>query len=249
MSFMPSKHQSGMPKYVEVEWEEATTESEAALGKVTDLEGRISSAEWASYKQALDNAYALRSHFTRRIDLSSILTPELIAQVRANSNTTNLIVVVIFNGEDVTLLAEPEVWNRKLRFSSTDSSPAAMDELRAANIAARAQYERMLFAHGYYVGQVTGALKGTLTMSVRVDGTVSAVIARVDQPAIVLNGVFDIVSSEPVRTLKLTGNSAQGATTLTGLIDLKARSLKGAWTTTPTTTNAPSLSGNFAATR
>jgi hypothetical protein len=249
MSFMPADSRTGMPKFVDIAWSEVPPEAEAAVSKVPKLKSIQPAAERADIKQALERAYALYRPHTRRIDLTSIITPALLAQIRANRSTTNLQMTVIFKDGDVTLIAEPEVWNRKLRFSSTDSSPAAMDELRAANIAARAQYERMFFAHGYYVGQVSGAQKGTLTMSVRVDGTGSAVIASVDQPAMLLHGVFDTASNDAVRTLKLIGNSVQGNTTMTGLIDLKARTLKGEWTTVPTTSNSSSLSGNFAATR
>jgi hypothetical protein len=243
MSFMPGKHKGGMPKSVEVEWLVSTPDIVAAEDRL-DKQFKQYSPAWID---GIKEIQAITPRHIRRVDLTTVITPELLARIRANRSTTNLKMAVIFQGEDVTLIAEPEVWNRESRFSSTDHSPAAMDELRAANIAGSAQYARIFYGQGYYLGEVHGALSGSLTVSVRVDGSVSAVIASADRPAIVLNGMFDLASNDAVRTLKLTGNSAQGTTTLTGHIDLKERTLKGEWTTIPPSSNSPSLGGSFTA--
>jgi len=248
MTFMPSDPRGGMTTFVDIEWDEVSPEAEAAVNKVPKQRSIQSAAERAAIKQALERAYALYRPHTRRIDLTSIISPKLLAYVRANRSTTNLQMTVIFKDGDVTVIAEPEVWNR-LQHSASDDSPAASAERKADFIAGSTRVARIFYAHGYYVGQIAGALTGTLTLSVRVDGTVSAVIASADQAAIVLNGVFDVTSNDAVRTLKLMGNSTLGTTTLTGHIDLKARTVSGEWTTIPRSSNSPSLSGTFAAMR
>jgi hypothetical protein len=55
---------------------------------------------------------ALNSNLMRRIDLTPILTPELLAQVRANRSSTNLKLTIVFEGENVTITATPEVWRK-----------------------------------------------------------------------------------------------------------------------------------------
>jgi len=245
MTFMAGASKRGVPQFVEVGW----SVSEPAI-KVWFEETILKRKDKYSPKWNEDYKVALTKFptYSRSIDLTSIITPELLAQVRANRSTTNLKMMVIFKDEGVTVIAEPEVWNR-LRFSATDESPAASAERRADFIAGSTQAKQIFYAQGYYVGQVAGVLTGSLTLSVHVDGTLSAVIASADQAAIVLNGIFDITSNDAVRTLKLTGNSTQGTTTLSGHIDLKARTVTGEWTTTPSTANSPSLSGSFTAAR
>jgi len=244
MTFMSGDSKRGVPQFVEVGWLVSTPNIVNAENEL-DKKFRQYSPAWMD---GIKGIQAIMPRHTRRVDLTTVITPELLDQVRANRSTTNLQMTVIFKDGDVTVIAEPEVWNR-LQHSASDDSPAASAERKADFIAGSTRVARIFYAHGYYVGQITGALTGTLTLSVRVDGTVSAVIASADQAAIVLNGVFDVTSNDAVRTLKLMGNSTLGTTTLTGHIDLKARTVSGEWTTIPRSSNSPSLSGTFAAMR
>jgi len=112
MSFMPGDSKRGVPEFVDVAWEESTPQAEAALGRIPKLTGKVSVEEQASRKKLLDEAYALRRSYAHRINLTPILTPELLAQVRSSQSATNLKLTVVFKGEDVTITAEPEVWRK-----------------------------------------------------------------------------------------------------------------------------------------
>jgi hypothetical protein len=112
MAFMPGDSKRGVPEFVDIAWAESTSQSEAALDRIPRLSGRVSAEEQANRKKILDAAYALRNNYTRRINLTPILTPELLSQVRANRGTTNLKLTVVFKGEDVTITAAPEVWRK-----------------------------------------------------------------------------------------------------------------------------------------
>lgn len=112
MAFMAGDSKRGVPQFVEVEWEESTPQAQAALNRLPKLEGKISAEELANRQKLLEAAYALRLRYTRRIDLTPILTPELLAQVRANRTTTRLMLTVVFKDDNVTITAKPEVWRK-----------------------------------------------------------------------------------------------------------------------------------------
>ncbi|TBO32929.1 hypothetical protein EYS42_07140 [Aquabacterium lacunae] len=112
MSFMSGDSKRGAPEFVDVVWSESTPQAEAALSRIPKLSGKVSVEQQASRKKLLDDAYRLRNNYTRRIDLTPILTPELVTQVRANRANTNLKLMVVFKGEDVTITASPEVWRK-----------------------------------------------------------------------------------------------------------------------------------------
>jgi hypothetical protein len=112
MSFMPGDSQRGVPQFLEVAWEESTPQAQAALDRLPKLEGVVSAEKREIRKKSLDEAYALRHRYTRRIALTPILTPELLAQVRANRSTTHLKLTVVFQGDQVNITATPEVWRK-----------------------------------------------------------------------------------------------------------------------------------------
>ena len=110
MAFMAGDSKRGVPQFVEVGWEESTPQAQAALDRLPNLTGKISKEELSNRKVLLEKAYALRHRYTRRIDLTPILTPALLAQVRANRSTTRLMLTVVFKDDNVTITAKPEVW-------------------------------------------------------------------------------------------------------------------------------------------
>lgn len=112
MSFMAGDSKRGVPKFVVVEWAESTPQAQAALDRIPELSGKVSAEESVNFQKLLDEAYALRHRYTRRIVLTPILTPELLAQVQANRSNTHLKLNVVFQGEDVSITAEPEVWRK-----------------------------------------------------------------------------------------------------------------------------------------
>ncbi len=106
MSFMPSDRKRGAPQFVDIEWTVTTPEiSEAQRQK--DIRFKEYSTEW---REETERIYAMSPMHKRRIDLTPILTPELLAQVRANRKNTQLKLKVVFTDDDVTITASAEVW-------------------------------------------------------------------------------------------------------------------------------------------
>ena len=169
--------------------------------------------------------------------------------MRANRSTTQLKLVVLFKNDKVTAIAEPEVLRRSGEFSPSDTSPAAIAAGRARFEAAQAQAKQVFFAFGYYLGKVSGSLEGSLTLSVCIDGTVSAVIQPDVGSALLVDGQFDTASSDAMRSLTLNGSSPQGVLSLIGHINLKDRTLQGRWTATSIGANSSSTGGSFTASR
>lgn len=107
MSFMPGDSQRGVPQFVEVEWTVTSPELDAWWGKNISNRPDKYSAKWnEDYKNAMSRV----PRYTRRVDLTPILTPELIAQVRANRQTTNLKLTITFDNDQVSIVAQPEKW-------------------------------------------------------------------------------------------------------------------------------------------
>lgn len=105
MSFMSGDSKRGVPQFVEVEWN--VTSPELAAWWENNISNRPDkySAKWnEDYKNAMNRV----PHYTRSIDLTPILTPQLIEQVRANHQTTNLKLTVTFNNDQVSIVAQPE---------------------------------------------------------------------------------------------------------------------------------------------
>ncbi len=106
MSFMPGDSKRGIPKFVDIEWTVTTPEiSEAQRQK--SIRFKDYSTEWREETQGI---YAMSPIHKRRIDLTPILTPELLAQVRANRKNTHLKLKVVFTDDDVTVTASADVW-------------------------------------------------------------------------------------------------------------------------------------------
>ncbi|MBP8149482.1 MAG: hypothetical protein KAY21_07165 [Limnohabitans sp.] len=161
--------------------------------------------------------------------MTSILTPELLAKVRANPSTTHLKLTVVFKDDDVSLIAEADVWKQG-KYSPSDSSPAAMAQGRLDFQEAQAIGKKAFFVQGHFTGTVAGALTGKITLNIYNSGVINAVIKADSGQTFVLTGGFDAEPYTPVRTLQLSGKDAQGhAIELIGEIDLKAQKLSGTW--------------------
>ena len=106
MSFMPADSKRGIPQFIDIEWTVTTPEiSEAQRQK--SIRFKEYSPEW---REETLRIYAMSPMHKRRIDLTPILTPELLAQVRANRKNTQLKLKVVFTDNDVTVTASAEVW-------------------------------------------------------------------------------------------------------------------------------------------
>lgn len=108
MAFMAGDSKRGVPQFVEVEWAIATPEIQALRSKRNQLFSTYSKP----WMDETDRINAITPHHTRRIDLTPILTPELLAQVRANRTTTRLMLTVVFKDDNVSITAKPEVWRK-----------------------------------------------------------------------------------------------------------------------------------------
>ncbi len=108
MSFMPGDRKRGVPKFVDVEWVAPTAEAEAWERNQDLLPNsvRYSTAGLAESKRISDQ----QPHFTKRIDLTTIITPQLLAQVRADAQNTQLKLIITFNNDEVDIKALANKW-------------------------------------------------------------------------------------------------------------------------------------------
>jgi hypothetical protein len=114
MSFMPTDSKHGVPQFVDIEWFVSTPEYRAAFSEYKQRlplrGGMISKEELIQQKIERETIETLGRTYKRRIDLTPILTPELLTQVRANRKNTQLKLKVVFTDDDVTVTASAEVW-------------------------------------------------------------------------------------------------------------------------------------------
>lgn len=108
MAFMAGDSKRGVPQFVELEWMVATPEVKNLRTK-RDQAFSDYSKPWMD---ETDRINTIAPHYTRRIDLTDLLTPELLAQVRTNRSNTHLKLTVVFKDDSVNITAEPEIWRK-----------------------------------------------------------------------------------------------------------------------------------------
>ena len=106
MSFMPGDTKRGILQFVEIKWMVATLEYDNQRKTLSSRADKYSK-QWIA---DVDVVNAKAPHYTKRIDLASIITPELIAQVRANAQNTQPKLIITFNNEDVGIQAVGYKW-------------------------------------------------------------------------------------------------------------------------------------------
>jgi len=106
MSFMPGDSKRGMPQFVEVAWMVATPEYEKEREALHSRSDRYSEQWIQDSKRSNQRA----PHYNKRIDLTSIITPDLVAQVRANAQNTQLKLIITFNNDEVDIKAVAYKW-------------------------------------------------------------------------------------------------------------------------------------------
>jgi hypothetical protein len=109
MAFMPRDSKHGLPKFVEVEWMVATPEY-AQEWKILSSRSDVYSEQWIADAGAIN---AKAPHHTKRIDLTSIITPELVTEVRTDRQNTLLKLIITFNNDDVDIKALAYKWRRR----------------------------------------------------------------------------------------------------------------------------------------
>ena len=69
------------------------------------------SAKYTKENQEIyQKLWAANPHYTQRVDLAPILTPELIEQVRADRKNTQLKMTVIYRDDNVEITASTYKW-------------------------------------------------------------------------------------------------------------------------------------------
>jgi len=105
MGFMPGDIKGGTPQSVEVEWFLHSKEF-SDWSNNTPSEIKYSSASDEIYKKL----QATNAHYIQRVDLTSILNPELIEKIQADRLNTQLKMIIIFRDDKVGITAEPYKW-------------------------------------------------------------------------------------------------------------------------------------------
>lgn len=110
MAFMAGDSERGVPGFVEMEWsiwpKAVTEEMDRTLYARPDKFSAVWEKDYEAYVSRI-------VRHTRRIDLTAIITPELVAQVRADPQSTHLKLTVTFKDDDVTIAAEAYRWRAR----------------------------------------------------------------------------------------------------------------------------------------
>lgn len=110
MTFMPGDSKRGIPQFVEVEWTVTSPALDSWWEKNITNRTDKHSPQWNDdYETAMRRV----PRYTRRIDLTPIITPELLAKVRADHQSTQLKLTVTFKNDDVSIQAEAYKWRNR----------------------------------------------------------------------------------------------------------------------------------------
>lgn len=110
MSYMPGDSNRPVPRFVEVEWWQQTAESIELKNSQQRSTSSLPDQARSDPRLRRDEVIAKGLTFQKIIDLTSVITPGLIAEVRSNPRGTNLKLLVLFTDGDVTIKASPEKW-------------------------------------------------------------------------------------------------------------------------------------------
>ena len=108
MTFMPGDSKRGLPQFVEVAW---ARHSEAFKSWSKQMDGAANEVIYSKENREIsEKLWKTNPRYIQRVDLTSILTPELVAQARTNPKTTNIKLTVTFRDDQVSIEATPEKW-------------------------------------------------------------------------------------------------------------------------------------------
>jgi hypothetical protein len=106
ISFMPDDNRHSLPKFVDVQWMVATPAYDDEWKTLSERADKYSKKWMADAKKI--NAKA--PHYTKRIDLTPIITSELINQVRSDSQNMQLKLIITFDNDEVYIKALADKW-------------------------------------------------------------------------------------------------------------------------------------------
>ena len=108
MSFMPGDSQRGMPTFVDVEW---AIPNKEFLKWADEVESKPPQDRYSKENRAIsERLWKANPTYTQRIDLTPIITPELVARVRADRQNTQLKLTITFNNDQVSIRSEANKW-------------------------------------------------------------------------------------------------------------------------------------------
>lgn len=110
MSFMPGDSKRAVPEFVEVEWIIPNEDYLAWSKRMDSLPAQERHSQ--QNREDYQRLWSENPHHTRRIDLTSIVTPALIEQVHADRANTQLKLTIRFNNDQVSIEARAEKWRK-----------------------------------------------------------------------------------------------------------------------------------------
>lgn len=108
MSFMPGDSQLGLPAFVDVEW---TIPNKDYWAWSAEMDKQAPQARHSTENREIyERLWKANPSYTQRVDLTPIITPELVTRVRADRQNTQLKLTIIFNNDQVSIEAEARKW-------------------------------------------------------------------------------------------------------------------------------------------
>jgi hypothetical protein len=110
MAFIPEESKTGIPQFVEIEWIVPTADyvKWSLQNQLKSRGEQYSQLGLSEYRRE----WAKNPRYMRRIDLTTIVTPTLIQQVRSDAHNTQLKLIITFNNDNVDIVAMAYQWRR-----------------------------------------------------------------------------------------------------------------------------------------
>ena len=108
LSFMPGDRSGGPPQFVDIEWMEYSIKFDQWSKRQQTLSRQEQNS--AQSKAEFAELWAQNPRFSQRVDLTPIITPELVAKVMADPKGTHLKLTIVFKDGQVSIRAEADRW-------------------------------------------------------------------------------------------------------------------------------------------
>ncbi len=108
MSFMPGDSQRSIPTFVDVKW---VIPNKEFLQWADEVESKPPHVRYTKEARAIsERLWKANPTYTQRVDLTAIITPELVARVRADRQNTQLKLTITFTNDQVSIRSEAYKW-------------------------------------------------------------------------------------------------------------------------------------------
>lgn len=106
MTFMPGDSNRGVPRFVEVEW---IIPNKEYLAWSRENSKRSKTEQYSTQNtNDYERLWSQNPRLIKNVDLTPVLTPELLARIRANPKSGNVKLTVTFNNDQVSIEAQAE---------------------------------------------------------------------------------------------------------------------------------------------